>query len=330
MGLTFTALLMKKTEDNQKKITTCFDKIMSQNGYERSPAKALLNDTDCIIRQYQPKDRDWMLFLGAGFAFREMGTMLAGKCKSEVLIVDCADSDFLEYEWHKTADDVQKGRYDLEGTGKIFAEELLPLLGADLGYDFGENAVALMDAVCENAEPDCIHTYVSKQVSEDEQPPKLEWAGHMAAPLKPEVEYWALFANKGGAGCGVQEQLSGPFAEYDAMTFSDVRIQTLDGTVCEGKYIGKYERSDGYMYCYNFSELIINPFVKGAQWDRYQLKLIPHGDARYGLDFYYTVIPLEEGSGFRETNCGVDYHEEFIEEWNEHSMDKLRLEDFEY
>lgn len=330
MGLTFTAFLMKQAQGNQDKIETCFDEIMEQNGYERSQSKILLNDTDCAIRQYQPNDKDWTLFVGAGCVFHEMGVVLAGKCKSDVLLVDCVDSDFLEYEWYKSADDVRKGCYDLDGTGQIFAEELLPRLGADLGYDFGENAVVFMDAVCEKAEPDCVYVYVPKPAPVEEQPPKLEWAGHMAAPLKPEVEYWALFANKGGEGAGVQVQLSGPFAEHDAMTFSDVRIQAPDGTVYEGKYIGKYECSDGYMYCYNFSELTINPFVKGEQWERYQLKLIPHGDARYGLDFYYAVIPLEKGIGFRETNCGVDYHEEFIEEWNEHNPDKLCLEDFEY
>ncbi len=44
-----------------------------------------------------------------------------------------------------------------------------------------------MDAVCEKPEPDCVYVYVPKPAQVEEQPPKLEWAGHMAAPLKPEV-----------------------------------------------------------------------------------------------------------------------------------------------
>lgn len=330
MGLTFTALLVKKTEANQTKAKAHFKKIMGQLGYESVVQPQKENTADLLIRQYHLKDRDWMLFLGAEHLFHEMDKQAAKAFQSEILVVDCVDSDYLEYTLHKTNKDVTVGCYDLEGTGLTFVEDLLPQLGEKLGYDLGDRAVVLLDAVCEQIQPDETYYFSKPEPSIEETAPKLEWAGHHGAPLRPGISYEAMFKNMGGAGKGVQVQLSGPFVETDAMTFSDVKIIAPDGEVLEGQYIGKFEGQNYYRYVYNFPDLEIKPFKKGTLGDWYRLLLTPHGDARYGLDFYYTIVPLDKGTGFRETNCGVNYHKEFIEEWNEHSLEKLRLEDFEY
>lgn len=223
---------------------------------------------------------------------------------------------------------------------RVFAEDSLNDVGKMLNFDGG----AVIDGCCGEAEPDMI-LYFSKasgSLYAAEGDPQIELAGYHNVPAVPEQPCSISFLNRGGEGVGLQIMIYGPFVESDALTFTDVVLRYGNEEYSQPS-MRKTKLTNGwYAYVYDFSTVKIAPGIKmnvfpndafyraygKALWS---LSAVPHGDSRYGLDVYFCVNPIQpEGKGFTHTNCGIDCHEEWIEEYNRQAEVLLHEEDFQY
>ncbi|MCM1494293.1 MAG: hypothetical protein NC089_00660 [Bacteroides sp.] len=223
---------------------------------------------------------------------------------------------------------------------RTFAEDSLNELGNWLGFD----GSAVINGCCGETEPNQI-LYFSKasgSLYAAEGEPRMELAGYQNVPVIPEQPCSISFVNRGGEGMGLQVMLYGPFVETEAMTFTDVVLR-YDQEEYEGASMYKTKLTNGwYAYVYDFPTVKIVPgvrmdvfpsdaFYRAYGKSLWRLSAVPHGDSRYGLDVYYYVNPLQSpGKGFTHTNCGIDCHEEWIEEYNRHAEVLLKEADFQY
>lgn len=223
---------------------------------------------------------------------------------------------------------------------RISAEDSLTEIGNCLDFD----GAMVMEGSCGGRTPDLILNFskASGPLYIVEGEPRIELAGYSNEPILPEKPCGISFVNRGGAGKGLQVMIYGPFVETDALTFTDVVLKYGDAEYSLPA-MHKTKLTNGwYAYVYDFPTVEIPPGVKmdvfpsDAFYHAYgkalwKLSAIPHGDARYGLDVYFYVNPLhKEGKGFTHTNCGIDRHEEWIEEYNRHAQEPLDENDFMY
>ena len=167
--------------------------------------------------------------------------------------------------------------------------------------------------------------------------PILKHYSYQSRPIKAEEPYYFSFMNEGASGRGVELWLSGPFVERDAMTFTEVYV-TQNGKPIEGTFLGKRSHpSLGPLYAYRFESVELmdgtdleqlrnhSAIGRRAMEQQYaelmkhvvNVSFIPHGDNRYGLDVYFSVVPIEHGQGFTWSNTAFQSHEEFIAEYNQ-------------
>ena len=160
---------------------------------------------------------------------------------------------------------------------------------------------------------------------------------------------------------GVELMIYGPFVEEDRMTFTDVYLQAASDSEEDGnerlrydpaKPIQKIRLTNGwYAYRYRFPNL---PLPPGLNFDYMRIQpdyalaaalsidvnVTAKGDARCGLDVYFSIVPMncpDRNMGFAWTVCGVENHEQWIAEHNswyeQHGEQKeflLDPKDFEY
>lgn len=244
---------------------------------------------------------------------------------------------------------------------RVFAEEVLVDLGNALGFD----GSAVIEAACgARGEPDGI-VYLGRK----DMPPKritqgvpcLERRSYYDKPIPVDEPYEWSFINRGGPSMGVELMIYGPFVEEDRMTFTDVYLLAKSESEKEGderlrydpaKPIQKIRLTNGwYAYRYRFPNLPLQP---GLNFDYMRIQpdyelaaalsvevcVTAKGDARCGLDVYFSIVPMncpDRNMGFAWTVCGVENHEKWIAEHNvwyeQHGEQKeflLDPKDFEY
>lgn len=244
---------------------------------------------------------------------------------------------------------------------RVFAEEVLVDLGNALGFDGG----AVIEAACgAGGEPDGVVYFGRKDM-----PPKrimqgmpcLERRSYYDKPIPVDEPYQWSFINRGGPSLGVELMIYGPFVEEDRMTFTDVYLEAKSDPEREeserlrydpARPIQKIRLTNGwYAYRYRFPNLPLGP---GLNYDYMRLRpdyelaaalsvdvcVTARGDARCGLDVYFSIVPMncpERNMGFAWTVCGVENHEKWIAEhnaWYEQQVEQqeflLDPNDFEY
>lgn len=244
---------------------------------------------------------------------------------------------------------------------RVFAEEALVDLGDALGFD---GSVVIESACGAGKEPDKVF-YVAKK----DMPPKritegmpcLERRSYYDKPVPVDEPYQWSFINRGGPSMGVELMIYGPFVEKDRMTFTDVYLQAACDSEEDGnerlrydpaKPIQKIRLTNGwYAYRYRFPNL---PLPPGLNFDYMRIQpdyalaaalsidvsVTAKGDARCGLDVYFSIVPMncpDRNMGFAWTVCGVENHKQWIAEHNswyeQHGEQKeflLDPKDFEY
>ncbi len=247
------------------------------------------------------------------------------------------------------------------GRHHVFAEDMLEELGEALGFD---GAAAVMSACGEGGEPEGTVYFGRKDLPPKritEGLPLLEKNMYYDKPVPVGEPYQWSFINRGGPWKGLELLIYGPFAQDERMTFEDVHLTARLHPEEKGEEwvrfepegpIRKVQLTNGwYAYKYIFPELPLHPGLN-REYEQIHpdyglsaaVQVYVHvtaaGDARFGLDVYFSAVPLncpERGRGLAWTICGVEYHKEWIEEhnaWNEQhgGMPELmfRLEDFEY
>lgn len=223
---------------------------------------------------------------------------------------------------------------------RLFAEEALVELGEALAFD----GAAVVDAACgEGGDPDDV-LYLSlgnlphKWV--DEGMPRLERRAYFDRPIPVDEPYQWSFMNRGGPSTGVELLIYGPFVENDQMMFTDVSMQVKKEPETNDtqwwrfepqKPIQKIRLTNGwYAYRYLFPDLPLNPGLNPEYTQlrpdyalaaalSVEVSVTARGDARCGLDVYFSVVPLncpDRNRGFAWTVCGVENHEKWIAEQN--------------
>lgn len=243
---------------------------------------------------------------------------------------------------------------------RVFAEDVLADLGDALGFD---GSAVIASACGTGGEPDKVMYLARKDMPPKritEGMPCLERRSYYDRPIPVDEPYQWSFINRGGPSMGVELMIYGPFVEEDRMTFTDVHLRANGSQEAEEEWqrfdprkpIQKIRLTNGwYAYRYRFPDLPLEP---GLNFDYMRLRpdyelaaslsvevcVTAKGDARCGLDVYFSIVPMncpDRNMGFAWTVCGVENHEKWIAEHNawyeQHGEQKeflLAPEDFEY
>lgn len=368
MGTSFNALLLRKERINYKYTAYLLQSLLNKDGYVVTEQPDSAGFTLSI---HQMEGQQWQFVSGEPAILSRYAEQIAGKNKAEGILVSCTDSDFVEYTLydpvHRFKTSARAGIANDEGPNPVIEQELWQSAThtdeevdfasifnqertlaeeslVDIGKMLDFDGSAVISESCGEADPD-LHlnfTKASGSLYAAEGDPKIELSSYHNQPVVPEQPCSISFLNRGGEGMGLQVMLYGPFVETDALTFTDVVLRYGEEEYAASSMYKTKLNNDWYAYVYDFTTAKINPGIKmnlfpndayyrasgKALWT---LSAIPHGDARYGLDVYFYVNPIQpEGRGFTHTNCGIDCHEEWLEKYNCYAEEPLTKEEFQY
>lgn len=345
MGATFTNVHIKKTaalcrEDVEALLCAMLGKI----GFQRTSDIETADETVIICEVSGSK---WITVSSGFFETQSDNGILktlSGRLNTDVMLISCYDSDFINMNLVNTADNIDAwvnvGRLEYEERESNYPEWKNKVSDLDRfievtqeDYVFAEDVLnhieELMGLPCVQSDLFADHpsesdenvtvTILGFSVSQSENtaPPKLEICYQNAMPAIPGEKQFFQINNNGGASKGLGIVFVGSYIENDEITFTDCSLEFNSKSIpIELKKIKSVDGS--YVLHWRDEEFVLPPappanlsYSRSYKLERERsiiFRYTPNGNNRKFLDITICAAPLQNWEkGQAVTNVWRDY-----------------------